>query len=72
MDDQADYRFVTGRIDYSIAWVLLVFLGAFGFHRMYMGKWLSGIIYLLTGGIFGLGYLYDFWTLNGQITEING
>jgi hypothetical protein len=39
---------------------------------MYMGKWISGLIYLLTGGIFGLGYLYDFWTLNGQVSEING
>jgi hypothetical protein len=26
---------------------------------------------LLTGGIVGLGYLYDFWTLNDQITVIN-
>lgn len=24
------------------------------------------------GGQFGLGYLYDFWTLNDQITVLNG
>jgi hypothetical protein len=36
-----------------------------------MGKWLSGIVYLLTGGIFGLGYLYDLWTLNDQVSLIN-
>jgi len=36
-----------------------------------MGKWFTGIIYVLTGGIVGLGYLYDFWTLNDQITVIN-
>ena len=72
MDRQADLRFRSGPIDYTIAWVLLTFLGLLGIHRMYIGKWLIGIVYLLTGGIFGLGVLYDFWTLNDQITVING
>jgi TM2 domain-containing membrane protein YozV len=72
MDRQASIRFRSGPIDYTVAWVLLTFLGLLGIHRMYMGKWLIGIVYLLTGGIFGLGYLYDFWTLNDQITVING
>jgi TM2 domain-containing membrane protein YozV len=72
MDRQADIRFRGGHIDYTVAWVLLTFLGLLGIHRMYMGKWLTGIVYLLTGGILGLGYLYDFWTLNDQITVING
>jgi len=71
MDRQADLRFRTGRVNYNVAWVLLTFLGFFGIHRFYMGKWLTGILYLLTGGLFGLGYLYDYWTLNDQITEIN-
>ncbi len=72
MDRQASIRFRSGRIDYTVAWVLLTFLGLLGIHRMYMGKWLTGIVYLLSGGIFGLGYLYDFWTLNDQITVVNG
>jgi len=38
---------------------------------MYMGKWITGILYLLTGGFFLIGYVYDFWTLNDQITVIN-
>ena len=71
MDKQADLRFTTGTIDYSVAWLLLTFLGIFGIHRMYMDKWLTGIIYLLTGGLLGFGYLYDFWTLNDQITILN-
>lgn len=68
---QANRRFRAGAINYTAAWVLLTFLGLLGIHRMYMGKWLTGILYLLTAGIFGLGYLYDFWTLNNQITVIN-
>jgi len=71
LDRQADLRFTAGPIDYSGAWLLLTFLGIFGIHRMYMGKWFTGILYLLTGGLLGFGYLYDFWTLNDQITILN-
>ena len=71
LDRQADLRFSAGRLDYSIAWLLLTFLGLFGIHRMYMGKWFTGILYLITGGLLGFGYLYDFWTLNDQITILN-
>ena len=71
MDRQADIRFKTGRIDYNLSWILLTFLGIFGIHRMYMGKWLTGILYLFTGGLLGIGIIYDFWTLNEQITLIN-
>ncbi len=71
MDRRADLRFQEGAIDYTLAWVLLTFLGIFGVHRMYMGKWLSGLLYLLTGGLFLIGYVYDYWTLNDQITVLN-
>jgi TM2 domain-containing membrane protein YozV len=71
LDKQADLRFTAGPIDYSVAWLLHTFLGIFGIHRMYMGKWFTGILYLLTGGLLGFGYLYDFWTLNDQITILN-
>lgn len=71
MDRQANIRFGTGHVDFSLAWILLTFLGLLGIHRMYMGKWISGLLYLVTGGLFVIGYLYDFWTLNDQITIIN-
>jgi TM2 domain-containing membrane protein YozV len=71
MDRQADFRFQNGPVNYSVAWILLTFLGLFGVHRMYMGKWLTGILYLLTAGLVGLGYLYDYWTLNGQVDQLN-
>jgi TM2 domain-containing membrane protein YozV len=71
MDREADLRFNAGSIDYSVAWILLTFLGVFGVHRMYQGKWITGIIYLFTFGFFSLGVLYDFWTLNDQISIEN-
>ena len=71
MARRADLRFAAGPIDYSLAWILLTFLGIFGVHRMYLGKWISAVVYLLTWGIFGIGIIYDFWTLNDQISEIN-
>jgi TM2 domain-containing membrane protein YozV len=71
MDRQADSRFQGGPVNYSLAWLLLTFLGLFGVHRMYLGKWLTGILYLLTLGLFGLGYLYDYWTLNSQVDALN-
>ena len=71
MDRSADLRYRKGGTDYSVAWILLTFLGLLGIHRLYMGKWITAILYFLTGGLLGLGYLYDFWTLNGQINERN-
>ncbi len=71
LDRQADRRFDQGAIDYSIAWLLLGFLGLFGVHRMYLGKWMTGLLYLCTAGLLGFGWLYDLWTLNGQIHEMN-
>jgi TM2 domain-containing membrane protein YozV len=71
MDREADARFVPGRTDYNIAWALLTFLGLFGVHRLYMGKWISAILYFLTGGFFLIGVLYDFWTLNDQVSSKN-
>lgn len=60
-----------GEKDYSVSWVLLTFFGVFGIHRFYLGKVFTGIIYLLTGGLFIVGYIYDLWTLNEQIEDIN-
>jgi len=71
MDRKADLRFTSGPLDYNVAWILLTFLGIFGVHRMYMGKWLTGILYLLTGGLFLIGYIYDYWTLNDQLSTLN-
>jgi len=71
MADQANRRYTSGRIDHTVAWCLLLFLGLFGIHRLYMGKIITGILYMFTGGLFGLGYAYDALTLNEQVQEVN-
>jgi len=71
MSRDADYRYESGPLDYDLAWILLTFLGVFGIHRFYMGKILTGLLYLFTLGLFGIGLLYDLLTLNGQVSELN-
>ena len=67
MVEEATERFPGDNRDYNLTWVLLVLLGIFCVHRFYQGKILSGLIYLLTVGIFGLGIIYELFTLNEQI-----
>lgn len=71
MDAQADRKYASGRLDYNISWLLLTFGGVLGLHRFYMGKVISGLIWLCTAGLLGMGWLYDFLTLNEQVSEIN-
>ena len=71
MDRTADMRYTSGNKDYTLGWILLTFLGIFGIHRFYLGKWITGLIWLLTAGLCLLGVLYDLWTLNEQIDEVN-
>lgn len=39
--------------------LLCFFLGVLGVHRFYVGKIGTGILYLFTGGLFGLGMIVD-------------
>ncbi|MBK1828341.1 NINE protein [Haloferula rosea] len=71
MSKDASERYATGPYDYSVAWILQTFLGYLGIHRFYLGKIGTGLIWLFTGGLVGIGYLYDYLTLNGQVSEKN-
>ena len=71
LEASADRRYQEGEKSYTVAWVLLTFLGFFGIHRFYQGKWVTGIIYLFTVGLFGIGVIYDYWTLNEQVSSLN-
>ena len=43
----------------GIAILLCIFLGGLGIHLFYLGRIGWGIVYLLTGGLFGIGWIYD-------------
>ena len=72
MQREASQRYRAGSLDYGVAWIFLLFLGWLGVHRFYQGKIISGVIYLFTCGLFGIGIIYDGLTLNEQLDEING
>lgn len=71
MKRSAERRFQSGPLDYSLGWILFIFLGIFGVHRFYQGKIWTGLVFLLTGGVFGIGLIYDLLTLNEQMSEMN-
>lgn len=71
MDREADMRFQEGEVSYTVCWILLTFLGIFGLHRFYLEKWVTGLLYLFTAGLFGIGVLYDLCTLNDQVHLAN-
>ena len=71
MSREADRRFIPGPIDYDLSWILLTFLGWLGIHRFYMGKWFTGLLYMVSGGLLGIGILWDFLTLNEQLSDVN-
>ncbi|MBN1328224.1 MAG: NINE protein [Candidatus Heimdallarchaeota archaeon] len=39
--------------------IITFFLGGLGIHRFMKKYWITGIIWLLTGGVFGIGWLID-------------
>ena len=50
---------------------LLSGCGALGFHRFYLGKIPTGILWMFTGGLGMFGAIYDFFTLPNQVREAN-
>ncbi|MBP3347136.1 MAG: TM2 domain-containing protein [Clostridia bacterium] len=42
-----------------VAFLLCLFFGVIGAHRFYEGRILLGILYVLTGGLFGIGVIID-------------
>ena len=71
MVNESSQNYRSGKFDYNAAWLLYLFLGFLGIHRFYLGKPITGILFLLTGGLFGIGFVYDAFTLNEQVEKEN-
>jgi TM2 domain-containing membrane protein YozV len=57
----------------GIAYLLWFFSGCgiLGFHRFYLGKIPTGLLWMFTVGLGGIGAVYDFFTLSRQVREAN-
>lgn len=57
--NRSDFIPGVSRKNKTTALLLCIFLGAFGAHKFYVGKLGIGLLYLFTGGLFGIGWVID-------------
>jgi TM2 domain-containing membrane protein YozV len=56
-----------GRKSYVTAYAFLLHWGVLGIHRFYLGRYISGVIWLLTGGLLGVGIFFDLFLTGAYI-----
>ena len=49
----------------------LCFLGLFGIHRFYTGRWVTGLIWVFTGGLFLIGQIVDLFLIPDMVDDDN-
>lgn len=57
----------------SVAYMLWLagLFGILGFHRFYLGKIGTGLLWLCTLGLMGFGAMMDLFLLGGQVDQVN-
>lgn len=57
----------------AVAYLLMIpcFFGVFGLHRFYTGRWISGLIWLATGGLCGIGQVVDLFFVPRMVEDVN-
>jgi TM2 domain-containing membrane protein YozV len=68
-----NYGGIKVRYNVGVAYLLWLIsgFGCLGFHRFYLGKVGTGILWIMTGGLFGIGCIYDAVTLGKQVRHAN-
>lgn len=59
-------------IDIGLAYVLLFFFGCMGAHRFYLRRWGTGLLYLCTLGLLGVGVIWDVFMIPRMARRLNG
>ena len=54
-----------------VAYFLLVLFGWCGLHHFYLGKVGTGIVYIFTGAVGGLGLIWDLFALSSMVDKFN-
>lgn len=57
--------------DTTVAYLLWFFLGFYGAHKFYLGEVGMGVLYIFTGGLCGIGWLIDAFTMPGVVDRFN-
>lgn len=65
-----NYIVITSSKSKIIAFILCFFGGVFGLHRFYVGKFGTGLIFLITGGLFGIGWIIDLIKIYSEVSGI--
>ena len=70
---QTNYVTSTSNKSKGTALILCLLGGIMGLHRFYVGKIGSGFLYFITGGLMGIGWLYDLIAIAvGSFEDVSG